>query len=141
MAISAAILLDATLVRLVMLPAILLLVGDRVWWPTRRPRPMGQQVVEAEPEYELVWPGGTAAPPHNNLHSPYGATYGECRCHTRVCDTGALKHPLHDERLHRHGYAAQRRVAAHVEELGVGEVVDRHPGPVAACCIRLPGRA
>ena len=53
-ALSGAILLDATLIRLVMLPAILCLVGDRVWWPTRRPRPMGERVVEAEPAYELA---------------------------------------------------------------------------------------
>ena len=33
---SFAILLDATLIRLVMLPAILCLLGDRAWWPTRR---------------------------------------------------------------------------------------------------------
>jgi RND superfamily putative drug exporter len=51
---SAAILLDATLIRLVMLPAILCLLGDRAWWPVRRPRPLGQRVVEDEPEYELV---------------------------------------------------------------------------------------
>ena len=31
----AAILLDATLVRLVMLPAALILLGDRAWWPAR----------------------------------------------------------------------------------------------------------
>ena len=36
---SFAILLDATLIRLVMLPAILCLLGERAWWPTRRPRP------------------------------------------------------------------------------------------------------
>ena len=30
---SAAILIDATVIRLVMLPAILVLLGDRVWWP------------------------------------------------------------------------------------------------------------
>ena len=35
---SAAILLDATLVRLVMLPAILVLLGDRAWWPSRPSR-------------------------------------------------------------------------------------------------------
>ena len=35
---AAAILLDATLIRLVMLPAILVLLGDKVWWPTRQPR-------------------------------------------------------------------------------------------------------
>lgn len=32
---SAAILLDATLVRLVMLPALLVLLGERAWWPSR----------------------------------------------------------------------------------------------------------
>jgi putative drug exporter of the RND superfamily len=34
---SAAILLDATVVRLVMLPAILVLLGERAWWPAERP--------------------------------------------------------------------------------------------------------
>ena len=50
---SFAILLDATLIRLVMLPAILCLLGDRAWWPTRRPR-LGDQVLESEPAYELA---------------------------------------------------------------------------------------
>jgi RND superfamily putative drug exporter len=45
---SAAILLDATLIRLVMLPAILVLLGDKAWWPTRPARPVGDQVVETE---------------------------------------------------------------------------------------------
>jgi RND superfamily putative drug exporter len=53
-ALSGAILLDATLIRLVMLPAILCLLGDRAWWPTRRPRPLGRRVVEEEPAYELA---------------------------------------------------------------------------------------
>lgn len=48
---SAAILLDATLVRLVMLPAILVLLGDRVWWPRRPERPRGEPVEEPEPAY------------------------------------------------------------------------------------------
>ena len=48
---SAAILLDATLIRLVMLPAILVLLGDRVWWPVRPPRPRGEVVEEPEPAY------------------------------------------------------------------------------------------
>lgn len=36
---SIAILLDATLVRLVMLPAVLVLLGERAWWPVRPQRP------------------------------------------------------------------------------------------------------
>ncbi|MFC7494832.1 MULTISPECIES: MMPL family transporter [unclassified Nocardioides] len=48
---SAAILLDATLVRLVILPATLILLGDRVWWPWRPPQPRGDQVIEREPAY------------------------------------------------------------------------------------------
>ncbi|WP_182526251.1 MMPL family transporter [Nocardioides dongkuii] len=43
---SAAILLDATLVRLVLLPAALVLLGDRVWWPRR---PAGQAAGSGEP--------------------------------------------------------------------------------------------
>jgi RND superfamily putative drug exporter len=48
---SAAILLDATLVRLVMLPAILVLMGDKVWWPWKPRRPRAEVVVEPEPAY------------------------------------------------------------------------------------------
>jgi putative drug exporter of the RND superfamily len=51
---SAAILLDATLVRLVMLPAILVLLGDRVWWPWKPRSPRGDVVTEPEPAYELA---------------------------------------------------------------------------------------
>jgi RND superfamily putative drug exporter len=51
---SAAILLDATLIRLVMLPAILVLLGDRVWWPWKPRRPQAQVVTEPEPAYALV---------------------------------------------------------------------------------------
>jgi len=54
---SAAILLDATIIRLVMLPAILVLLGDRAWWPGT-PRggrdaaePGGVLVEEREPAY------------------------------------------------------------------------------------------
>jgi RND superfamily putative drug exporter len=50
---SAAILLDATLVRLVLLPAALILLGDRAWGRRDRPAP-GEQVVETEPAYALV---------------------------------------------------------------------------------------
>jgi RND superfamily putative drug exporter len=51
---AGAILLDATLIRLVMLPAALVLLGDRAWWPRRPRRPLGRRVVETEPAYELV---------------------------------------------------------------------------------------
>ncbi len=50
---SAAILLDATLIRLVMLPAILVLLGERAWWPVRPERPRGVVVSEPEPAYAL----------------------------------------------------------------------------------------
>ncbi|HET6165704.1 MAG TPA: MMPL family transporter [Marmoricola sp.] len=50
---SAAILVDATLVRLVLLPAALMLLGDRAWGRRDRPRP-GEQVTETEPAYQLV---------------------------------------------------------------------------------------
>ena len=43
---SAAILLDATLVRLVILPAALVLLGERAWWPRRPRRPQGERVEE-----------------------------------------------------------------------------------------------
>jgi putative drug exporter of the RND superfamily len=53
-ALSFAILLDATVIRLVMLPAILCLLGDRAWWPTRRPQSLGERVAERDPAYELA---------------------------------------------------------------------------------------
>ena len=40
---AAAILLDATLVRLVLLPAALVLLGERAWWPRRPQPPAGQR--------------------------------------------------------------------------------------------------
>ncbi|WP_227464394.1 MMPL family transporter [Nocardioides lijunqiniae] len=49
---SAAILLDATLVRLVMLPAALVLMGDRAWWPRRPEAPRGDLV--EDPTYQLA---------------------------------------------------------------------------------------
>ena len=45
---SAAILIDATLIRLVMLPAVLVLLGDRVWWPARISPDRGEFVTEPE---------------------------------------------------------------------------------------------
>lgn len=48
---SAAILIDATLIRLVMLPAILVLLGDRAWWPSRPAVAAGEVVEEPEPAY------------------------------------------------------------------------------------------
>jgi putative drug exporter of the RND superfamily len=46
---SVAILLDATLIRLVMLPAILCLLGERAWWPTRHSPVRGGQVEVEDP--------------------------------------------------------------------------------------------
>ena len=51
---SAAILIDATLIRLVMLPAILVLLGERAWWPTRPQPPAAVTVEESEEAYALV---------------------------------------------------------------------------------------
>jgi RND superfamily putative drug exporter len=42
------------LIRLVILPAVLVLLGDRAWWPTRPSRPAGERVVETDPAYELA---------------------------------------------------------------------------------------
>ncbi|WP_134738687.1 MMPL family transporter [Nocardioides sp. 503] len=49
---AAAILLDATLVRLVMLPAALVLMGERAWWPRRPVAPRDEQV--EDPARELA---------------------------------------------------------------------------------------
>lgn len=46
---AVAILLDATVIRLVMLPAALVLLGERAWWPGRRRRPPAEPVVTPEP--------------------------------------------------------------------------------------------
>ena len=56
---SVAILFDATLVRLVMLPAILVLLGERAWWPVRptpgaRSRHLTAEQPTDEAAYELV---------------------------------------------------------------------------------------
>jgi RND superfamily putative drug exporter len=48
-ALAASILIDATVIRLVILPAALVLLGERAWWPGRPHRPRGE-VVAAEPE-------------------------------------------------------------------------------------------
>ena len=60
-ALATAILVDATLIRLVMLPAALVLLGERVWWPRRPAAPLGEVVdaddargAEAEPELASV---------------------------------------------------------------------------------------
>ncbi len=51
---SAAILVDATVIRLVMLPAILVLLGDRAWWPSTPKAPATQAQEEREPAYATV---------------------------------------------------------------------------------------
>ncbi len=48
---AAAILLDATLVRLVLLPAALVLLGERAWWPRRPAPPAGEPVTETDRGY------------------------------------------------------------------------------------------
>jgi RND superfamily putative drug exporter len=50
---SAAILVDATLIRLVMLPAVLVLLGDRAWWPSRPATPVGEPAEETDAAYAL----------------------------------------------------------------------------------------
>jgi RND superfamily putative drug exporter len=49
---AVAILLDATLIRLVVLPAVLVLLGDRAW-PQRPQEPRGDVVEEVDPAYAL----------------------------------------------------------------------------------------
>jgi putative drug exporter of the RND superfamily len=49
-ALAGSILIDATLIRLVILPAALVLLGRRAWWPGRVARPVGEPVpATAEP--------------------------------------------------------------------------------------------
>ena len=43
-ALAASILIDATVIRLVILPAALVLLGERAWWPGRLRRPYGEVV-------------------------------------------------------------------------------------------------
>ena len=50
-ALAGSILIDATLIRLVVLPAALVLLGRRAWWPGRVDRPRGS-VVEPETAVE-----------------------------------------------------------------------------------------
>jgi putative drug exporter of the RND superfamily len=50
---AAAILLDATLVRLVLLPAALVLLGEGAWGRST-PGPAGEQVLENDPAYVLI---------------------------------------------------------------------------------------
>jgi RND superfamily putative drug exporter len=50
---AVAILLDATLIRLVMLPAILVLLGEKAWWPRRPEPPQGELVEEKDPAYAV----------------------------------------------------------------------------------------
>ncbi len=52
-ALAASILIDATVIRLVILPAALVLLGERAWWPGRPTRPRGE-VVDAEPESAMA---------------------------------------------------------------------------------------
>jgi RND superfamily putative drug exporter len=52
-ALATSILVDATLIRLVLLPAALMLLGDRAWWPGRIDRPRGT-VVQPEHQPEPV---------------------------------------------------------------------------------------
>ena len=51
---SAAILIDATLIRLVMLPAVLVLLGDRAWWPTPPAAPLGERWSRPSRRTQLV---------------------------------------------------------------------------------------
>jgi RND superfamily putative drug exporter len=48
-ALATSILIDATLIRLVILPAALVLLGERAWWPGRIERPRGDVVETEEP--------------------------------------------------------------------------------------------
>ena len=47
---ATAVVLDATLIRVVLAPAVMSLLGHRAWWPARHPAP------EPAPEPELLAP-------------------------------------------------------------------------------------
>jgi len=51
---AASILIDATLIRLVLMPAAMVLLGDRAWGRSQGRSPEGEQVRESDPAYELV---------------------------------------------------------------------------------------
>ncbi len=48
---AAAVFIDATLVRIVMLPSILVLMGRAAWWPMRVRRPEAEPIRVSEPDY------------------------------------------------------------------------------------------
>jgi RND superfamily putative drug exporter len=48
-ALAVAVLLDAVIIRIMILPALMLLLGDRSWWPSRPVRPGGPAVAEDRP--------------------------------------------------------------------------------------------
>ncbi len=52
------VLLDATLIRLVMLPAIMVLLGNKVWWPWKPRRSSVQVVEELDPAHPAVLDAG-----------------------------------------------------------------------------------
>jgi RND superfamily putative drug exporter len=58
---AAAVLVDATVIRVVLAPAVMILLGRRAWWPTRRPGPGGSS--PAATAGLDVLPGGTPAGP------------------------------------------------------------------------------
>jgi putative drug exporter of the RND superfamily len=67
---AVAVLIDATLIRVVMLPALLVLLGERAWWPKRPSVPEAEPLVEAEPAYAMAVAAadrhGTAADRNTN---------------------------------------------------------------------------
>ena len=49
---AVAVLLDAVIIRIMILPALMLLLGDRTWWPSRsvaRAQPTGSATPEVRP--------------------------------------------------------------------------------------------
>ena len=45
---AVAVLIDATLIRVVMLPSLLVVLGRYAWWPARLPRPALVEVTEPD---------------------------------------------------------------------------------------------
>jgi RND superfamily putative drug exporter len=56
---AVAVLVDALVVRVIVLPALITLFGKRIWWPSRPPRPDSGSVAAAGTVSEPLFAGGS----------------------------------------------------------------------------------